>query len=238
MKKFRIAVSLICVSSFLISFPASSQGLLERFGLRDSSELSESVISDGLREALTVGAERTIEVVSKQDGYLGNKKIKIPLPDMMRRVEAPLRRMGHGEKVDDFILSMNRAAEAAAPIAKEAMVEAISRMTVEDAKRILKGRNTAATDYLSKTTRESLLKKFKPIIQEGMNEYAVSAKYDAVISQYDPSGALTRHLSGGIEDYTANKALDGLFFMIGQEEKRIRNKPAARTTDLLKKVFE
>ena len=216
---------------------AEAKGLLKRLGLRTDSTLSDTTISDGLKEALTVGIERAVKLVGKKDGYLNNKEIKIPLPPKFSRIERPLREMGQGTKVDEFILSMNRAAEAAAPLAQEIFVEAISKMTLKDAKAILNGKDTAATDYLNTNTRTKLLEAFSPKVRETMSQFSVSKKYDAVVSKTTSLPFAKKYLGTNVEEYTTNKALDGLFTILAEEEKRIRTKPVARTTDLLKKVF-
>lgn len=216
---------------------ADAQSFLDRLGLKKSEILDNELVADGLREALSIGAERAIKHVGKNDGYLKNKEITIPMPKPLRRIERPLRRMGHGDKLDEFELSMNRAAEAAAPLAKDAIIDAISTMTLEDARRVLKGDDTAATDYLSEHTRENLVKSFTPHIRKTMNQYKVTEKYNAVLDQYGSSAFARRFMKSSVEEYTANKALDGLFLVLGQEEKRIRTEPAARTTELLRNVF-
>jgi hypothetical protein len=221
----------------LSSSNTNAQGFLKRLGLKKESILSNDTVADGLREALRVGIDRAVKFVGKSDGYLKNKDIKIPLPKTLRRIERPLRAIGYEKQVDDFVLSMNRAAEAAAPMAQEMFVDAIANMTVDDAKEILNGKDTAATEYLDKNTREKLAVAFKPQIRKTMEQFGVTKKYLTVTEKYS-SLPLARNLGqGNMEDYTAEKALDGLFFVLAKEEKRIRTEPAARTTDLLRKVF-
>lgn len=234
----RTFIALTLVTFAFSNVSAEGQGLLERIGLKEAtSSLDEKVVADGLREALTVGVERAVKHVSKSDGYLKNKKISIPMPKPMRRVERPIRRMGHGAALDEFVLSMNRAAEAAAPLAQQAFVDAIAGMSMEDARRVWKGSDTAATEYLSENTRESLVKAFTPHVRKTMNQYAVTEKYNAVLEQYSSSIFARKFVGSSIEEYTAEKSLDGLFYVLGEEEKKIRTQPVARSTDLLKKVF-
>ena len=223
--------------TMLVSSDANAQGFLKRLGLRDVVKLNDGTVRDGLREALTVGIERTVHSVGKEDGYLANKKIKINLPSKMQRFERPLRSMGQGPKIDAFVLSMNRAAEAAAPLAKAIFVDAISKMTLNDAQGILKGSDSAATDYLNKTTRPKLIETFSPKVKETMATFSVGEKYDAVIGQAKSLPFARKRLETSVEDYTTNRALDGLFIVLATEEKRIRTTPVARSTDLLKKVF-
>lgn len=229
--------ALVLVSGLMASAVADAQGFWERIGFKKPTELSEEVVRDGLREALTVGIDRTVKLVGKNDGYFKSKDLKIPMPKALRRIERPLRAAGYGAQVDEYILSMNRAAEAAAPLAKEIFVDVISEMTVKDAKSILKGRDTAATEYLDKHTRERLAELFKPHIRKTMNQYGVTKKYQAIISKYSSLPFAKKYLDGNVETYTTDKALDGLFLVLGREEKKIRTKPVARSTDLLKKVF-
>lgn len=228
---------LIIIATTIIAPVAEAKGLLRFLRLRRDDTLSDSTIRDGLREALTVGIERSINLVGKKGGYLDNKRIKIPLPPKFSRVERPLRAMGQGSKIDEFILSMNRAAEAAAPLAKEIFIDAIAGMTLKDAKAILNGNDTAATDYLNQTTRQKLFDAFSPKVRETMNQFSVSKKYDAVIDKTKSLPFAKKYLGTNIEEYTTHKALDGLFLILAKEEKRIRTKSVARTTDLLKKVF-
>jgi hypothetical protein len=224
-------------SGLLFNSAAEAQSFLKRLGFKKESILSNKTVTDGLREALKVGIERAVKFVGKNDGFFGNKDIKIPLPKSLRRIERPLRAIGYEKQVDEFVLSMNRAAEAAAPLAQEMFVDAIANMTVDDAKGLLDGSDTAATKYLDKNTRENLAKAFKPQIRKTMDEFGVTKKYLAVTEKYS-SLPIARKLSqGSVEEYTANKALDGLFFVLGEEEKRIRTQPAARSTALLRKVF-
>ena len=229
--------ALLIIAAATISPTAEAKGFLRRLGLRGDNTLSESTIRDGLREALTVGIERTIKHVGKKDGYLKSNSIKILLPKKFARVERPLRAMGQGDKVDAFILSMNRSAEAAAPLAKEIFINAIAQMSLSDAKAILNGKDTAATDYLNQTTRKKLFETFSPIVHKTMNQFSVSKRYDAVIGKTKSLPFAKRYLGTNIKDYTTNKALDGLFIILAEEEKRIRTKPVARTTDILRKVF-
>lgn len=236
-----IAVALLMVAAGLAE--AQQRGLLERLGIRRSStELSEGTIADGLKEALRVGIDRTIELVGKTNGYLKNDKIKINPPKTVQRFERPLRVAGYGPQYDEFVLSMNRAAENAAPVAKDIFVDAITEMTIDDARRILKGKDTAATEYLDEHTRDRLTKAFLPHVKKSMDTYSVTQKYDAVVGRVSDlplGGALGGALDeDAVEKYTVDKALDGMFYVLGEQEKRIREDPAARATDLLKKVFQ
>ena len=186
--------------AILATSDANAQGFLKRLGFRDVVKLNDGTVRDGLREALTVGIERTVKSVGKEDGYLANKKIKINLPSKMQRFERPLRSMGQGPKIDAFVLSMNRAAESAAPLAKAIFVDAISKITLEDAQGILKGSDSAATDYLNKTTRPQLIETFSPKVKESMEKFSVGERYEAVIAHAKSLPFAKKRLESSIED--------------------------------------
>ena len=231
--------ALILLSATALMPMADAEGFFKRIGktLLGDGELSESKVREGLREALTVGIDRTVKTVGKKDGYFANKAIKILVPKKFAKAEKPLRKLGHGDKIDAFILSMNRAAETAAPLAQEIFIDAIANMTIADAKTILKGEDTAATQYLDTQTRPTLYKTFSPKVKKTMDQFSVGPKYDAVIGKTKSLPFAKRYIETNIEGHTTNKALDGLFHILGQEETKIRTTPLARSTDLLKKVF-
>jgi len=190
----------------------------------------------GLKEALSVGTEKAVETVSQADGYFENPAIKIPLPESVQKVAKTLRKVGLKKEVDSFEVSMNRAAEKAAPKAKDIFIGAVKEMTFQDAKKVLTGGDTAATDYLKAKTSEKIYMAFKPIVSSAMNDVGVTRSYKDLTGK----AKLTRLLkdeSLDLDRHVTNKALDGLFYMVGQEEKKIRTDPAARVTELLKKVF-
>ena len=207
-----------------------------RLGLGNSSGLSDSKVASGLKEALRVGAENTVKLTGKRDGYFGNEAIKILMPNNLRPVEKGLRAVGYGPKVDGFILSMNRAAEAAAPAAKKIFVDAILSMSFEDGRKILSGGDTAATDYFKNKTSSQLTAAFRPVVEKTMNENSVTQQYNALLGQAQ-SIPFMKGQSLDVTQYVVSKALDGLFYTLGQEEKKIRKDPVARTTSLLKAVF-
>lgn len=200
------------------------------------SGLDDSTIASGLKDALSVGTKNAVSLVSKLNGYFGNEAIKILMPDNVQKVAELAGKMGFQKQVDDFILSMNRAAEKAAPKAASHFAEAIKAMTIEDARKILSGNDTAATEYFKSKTSSKLYDEFKPIITQSMNEVGVTRSYNAMTAKV-PSTPFTKPESVDLNHHVTTKALDGLFYMVGQEEKKIRTNPAARTTDLLKKVF-
>lgn len=213
-----------------------SQTVLEDvFGASDSPDAA--TIEAGLREALKIGIARTVEQVGTEGGYFRNPDIKIPAPEPVLRAESVLRGLGYGAELDELVLSMNRAAEAAAPLATEIFAEAIAQMTIQDARDILQGSDTAATDYLRDHSIEPLTAAFTPIVRETMADFDVVQRYREVTRGIDQLPMVSEVLGGSIEEYTVRQALNGLFFVLAQEERRIRENPAARTTELLRKVF-
>lgn len=196
-----------------------------------------TTVASGLKEALTIGTGNAVTSVSKVDGYFGNKMIKILMPEKIQTVANALGKVGYQKQVDDFVLSMNRAAEKAAPKAKIIFIDAIKQMSIEDAKKILNGGNTAATDYFKSKTSKKIFDTFKPIVSSSMNEVGVTKSYNEMMGKYTSSVPFAKKESLDLDTYVTNKASDGLFYMVGQEEKKIRTDPSARVTDLLKKVF-
>jgi hypothetical protein len=198
--------------------------------------LTDAKIGDGLKEALQVGTQNAVDFTGKQDGYFLNQAIKVMMPDNLQTLEKGLRAVGYGPKVDEFILSMNRAAERAAPEAKQIFWDAIGEMTFEDARKILDGPETAATDYFKGRTTDKLAAAFRPVIERVMNEVGVTRQYKELLgrAQAIPFLKLDKF---DLDQYVVGKALDGLFHVVASEEKKIRRNPAARTTTLLKEVF-
>lgn len=202
----------------------------------DNSKLSEEEVGKALKEALTIGIEKGVERVSKVDGYFKDPEIKIPMPKEAKQVEEKLRMMGQDKMVDDAIESMNRAAEDAASAAKDIFVTAIKELTLQDVMNILNGEENAATLYLENHTRNQLVEKFKPIIKVSLDKVGATKHWDTVFSNYNKL-PFVKKVNPDLEEYVTNKAIDGLFVQIAKEEKEIRKNPAARVTDLLKKVF-
>lgn len=196
----------------------------------------EKTDAAGIKEALAVGTERAVKDLSKQDGYFGNAAVKILMPPSIQKVAEVARMAGFQKQVDEFILSMNRAAEAAAPIAARYFADAIRDMTLEDVRGILTGGDTSATDFFRRKTQDKLYVAFKPIVSQKVGEVGATRAYKDMMGRYESVPMMGRQ-SLDLDDYVTNKSLDGLFYMIGQEEKSIRTNPAARTTDLLKTVF-
>lgn len=205
-------------------------------GTGSSSPLSESEITAGLKEALNKGIEKGVTQLSKPDGYFKDPQIKIPLPQEAQNVEAKLRQMGQGQKVDDAIESINRAAEDAAIAAKDIFVDAIKGMDVKDAMSLLKGNDDAATRFLESSTRAQLVEKFKPIIHASLEKVGATKHWNTVFTTYNKIPLVTK-VNPDLDEYATNKAIDGLFIQVAKEELEIRKNPGARVSDLLKKVF-
>jgi Protein of unknown function (DUF4197) len=200
------------------------------------SQLSDTKISSGLKQALQIGADQAVKVTGRPDGYFANQEIKILMPSNLRPLEKGLRMIGYGPKIDDFVLSMNRAAEAAAPAARKIFIDAITAMTINDARGILSGGDTAATNYFKEKTTPQLTSAFRPVVERTMAKNGVTQQYNALAQQYK-SIPFAKNQDLDISHYVVSKALDGLFFELGQEERKIRKDPAAQTTNLLKEVF-
>jgi hypothetical protein len=207
-------------------------------GSTANSSLDYNTVIAGLKEALEVGSRQAIESVSQENGYFNNAQIKIPLPEQLQQISGLLKQYGLGSQVEQFELSMNRAAEQAAPEATEILVTAIKDMSIEDARNILNGPDNAATEYFREKTSTRLGELFRPSVETSMNQVGVTKYYGDLTKQATKVpmvGNLAQNYN--LEDYVTEGALNGLFTMIAEEEKKIRENPAARTTDLLKQVF-
>jgi hypothetical protein len=236
MKKTFLMACLILAVSVTASYAGFSDFLKGIITVPAEDKSDDGTIISGLKEALTIGTRNAVTNVSAVDGYLGNMDIKIPMPEKIRTVADVLSRVGYRKQVDDFIVSMNRAAERAAPKATDYFVGAIREMTFDDARNILNGGDTAATDYFKSKTYDKLYDAFKPAISSSMNEVGVTRSYKEMIGKYESIPFVERK-SVDLDHYVTAKALDGLFYMVAQEEKDIRTDPAARVTELLKTVF-
>ena len=198
--------------------------------------LGEVKIGQALKQALQVGTENAVKLTGKPDGYFRNEAIKILLPERIKRLEQPLRLVGYGPQVDELVLGMNRAAEQAAPAAKQIFFDAIGEMTIDDARKILNGPQTAATDYFKTRTTSNLTTAFKPIVDRSMSQVGVTRQYDELLTRAKAIPFLNVE-QYDLDSYVVGKALDGLFHVVGEEEVKIRTNPQARVTDLLREVF-
>lgn len=198
--------------------------------------IDENTIVTALKDAISIGTDNAVKSVSELDGYMANQAIKILIPEKFKMVTDGLRKIGYNKPVDDFILSMNRAAEKAAPEARSIFIDSIKEMTFDDAKKILNGNETAATDYFKIKAKKKLYSAFIPIISSSVNEVGATRYYKDLVSKFS-SLPFVKAGTLNLDDYVTNKALDGLFHMIGEEEIKIRTDPKARVTELLKQVF-
>ncbi len=201
-----------------------------------ANSLSGSDIASGLKEALRVGISKGADQASVTDGYFKNPLLRIAFPPEAQKVAARLRQIGLGAQVDKFELSMNRAAEDAAKRAKPVFVKAITSMSIGDAVGILRGQNDAATQYLRRTSGGQLVTEFTPIIDSALAKNNATRYYGDLVTTYNKLPFVQR-VNPNLTEYATNRAVDGLFVLVAQEEKRIRENPAARVTDLLRRVF-
>lgn len=204
----------------------------------DSGTLDTDTIIKGLKEALSVGSQRAIEQIGQQDGFLKNPEIHIPLPPQVEQAGDLMRKFGMGQMADEFETSINRAAEKAAPEATQIMVDTIKNISIDDARKILNGPDDAATQYFKEHTSERLTSLFQPSIKDSLNQVGSTRYYNQLSEQIAAIPMVGQDLNVDLPDYVTKKALDGLFTMLAAEEQKIRENPTARTTELLKKVFQ
>jgi hypothetical protein len=200
------------------------------------ADISNRDAINGLKEALTRGSHAAVARLGVENGFFGNDRVKIPLPPSLRRLEAVIRSIGMSPHADELVLRMNRAAEAAVPEAKTLLVDAVKKMSVQDAKGILTGGEDAATQYFKRTTSEALAKRFQPIVKKAMQKVKLAEKYDEIAASGAKLG-LVKEEDAQLEDYVTRKALDGLFVVIAEEEKKVRQDPAGAASAILRKVF-
>ena len=199
-------------------------------------DLTNAEASQGLKTALEKGALAAVSLLGKTDGFLGNDKVRIPLPGFLDDAAKLLKSLGQGKRVDELLTSMNRAAETAVPLAKDLLVSAVKSMNVNDAKKILSGGETSVTGFFAEKTRDPLAVKFLPVVTKAIEKVGLAAKYNRVAAKAQGMG-LVKKEDANIEQYVTGKSLDGLYFMIGEEEKKIRQDPVGTGSAVLKKVF-
>jgi len=200
------------------------------------SSLSNSETSDGLKTALNQGVTKAVDALGATDGFFGNKDVKIPLPNSLKKVEKAMKLVGMGKQSDELVLKMNRAAEAAVPEAKTLLVESIKQMSLDDAKAILTGPQDAATQYFKRTTSKQMGEKFLPIVQKATDKVQLAETYNKYAGQGAKLG-LVKKEDANINQYVTQKALDGVYLMIAKEEAAIRKDPLGQSSAILKKVF-
>jgi hypothetical protein len=216
------------VAATILAWPACAVAQL------DSITQREAVA--GLKAALEQGSQQAVASLGRADGYLGNPNVKIPLPQSLVRAEKLMRRVGAGRYADEVIVAMNRAAEAAVPEARQILVGAVKQMSVQDAKGILTGGDTAGTDYFRHTTRSELHKRFLPIVKRATAKVRLAQKYNQYAGRGVALGVVGDE-HADLDEYVTQKALDGLYLMMAEEEKKIRNDPVGTGKSILKKVF-
>ena len=207
-----------------------AQGLL-------ASGLDNSQIDAGLKEALGNGVKQAINSLGKTDGFLKDLDARILMPESLRKVEKSMRLLGQGKMADEFVTTLNRAAEQAVPQAAEVLGNSVKQMSIADARTILSGTNNAATQYFRRTSETNLYARFLPIVQQATAATGVTSSYKQMVGKAGIAGQFIGSDAADLDSYVARKSMDGLFLKIAQEEKRIRENPAARTTDILQKVF-
>lgn len=200
------------------------------------SSLSNADASNGLREALIQGAQSAVSKLSAVDGFMGNPEVKIPLPESLQKVEKGMRMFGMSKQADDLVLRMNRAAEAAVPAAKELLISSVRQMSVTDAKDILTGGDDAATQYFKRTTSGPMAEKFLPIVKQATEDVQLARQYNK-FAQAGAKYGLVKKDQANLEEYVTQKALDGVYLMMAEEEKAIRTDPVGQASSLLQKVF-
>ncbi len=202
----------------------------------DLADLSNKEATGGLKDALIQASGAAVGKLGVTDGFFKNPKVKIPLPDSLKKVEKGMRMFGMGKQADELALRMNRAAEAAVPEAKALLIDSVKKMSVQDAKNILTGGDDAATQYFKKTTSGPMAEKFLPIVKKATEDVQLAQQYN----KFAETGAkygLVKKEQANLEQYVTQKALDGLYLMMAEEEKAIRKDPLGASTSLIKKVF-
>jgi hypothetical protein len=226
------------LSVFLISHVAPAQTRTTRVGRTNSTSVSDREINSGLKEALFQGVTGAVDVLGRRNGFLDNVRVRIPLPKSLQKTEKTLRSLGQGRKVDEFVEAMNHAAEEAVPVAADIFFDSVKQMSFSDARDILLSRRTdAATEFFRSTSENRLRDEFRPIVEDFTERVGVTQKYKQMIGKYGFLGKVVGQDASDIDAYVTQKALDGLFLLMADEEARIRRDPVGRTTNILRKVF-
>ncbi|MBN2506015.1 MAG: DUF4197 domain-containing protein [Verrucomicrobia bacterium] len=227
-----------CAASFLDFLGLGRKGTnAAGAGATSVAGLSEKQITEGLKEALAKGVSQAVTNLGRAGGFLNNPAVRIPMPENLQRVERTLRTLGQERLADDFVATLNRAAEQAVPQAASVLGDSVKRLTVADARAILAGTNTAATAYFRRTSETNLHSRFLPIVREATSQTGVTSAYKQMLGKLGFASAFLGQDAGDLDGYVTRKTLDGLFLKIAEEEAAIRAHPAARTTDLLRQVF-
>jgi hypothetical protein len=219
---------LIAAAVMVCLIPVSASAQLDKISNQDASS--------GLRAMLEKGAGAAVDLLARQDGFFGNPKVKIPLPESISKVDKLMHNLGMGKYSDQLVLTMNRAAESAMPEARTLLVDAVKKMSVQDAKGILTGGQDSATQYFKRTTSDQLRARFLPIVKKATEKVQLAEKYN----QYAEKGVklgLVRKDDANLDSYVTQKTLDGLFVMVAEQEKKIRDNPAQAASTIISKVF-
>lgn len=239
----------MCIMLGVLGVSANGASFWERLGLTRRTNdaaasgsvlglgLSEEQVAQGLKAALDQGVQQAVGLLGRKDGFLSDTAVRIPMPENLKRVETGLRRLGQDQLADEFVTTLNRAAEKAVPEAAQVLGDSVRQMSLADARAILLGTNNAATEYFRRTSTTNLHQRFLPIVSKATEEAGVTAAYKGMVGK---AGVLASFLgadASSLDDYITRRALDGLFVKIADEERRIRENPTARTTELLQQVF-
>jgi hypothetical protein len=216
------------VAVLLAIWTGTAVGQLEHITKQDATA--------ALKAALEKGSLAAVANLGRIDGFLGNPQVKIPLPESTQRAERALRRLGMGKYADELIVTMNRAAESAVPEAKALFIQSVKKMTVQDAKGIIKGGETAGTEYFRRTTRDQLHQRFLPIVEKATARVQLAQRYEQFANQAVAVGMLNKE-DANLDEYVTQKALAGLYFMVAEEEKKIRKDPIGTGSSIIRKVF-
>jgi hypothetical protein len=218
----------VILATLLVTCAAPAVAQLDRLTQREALA--------GLRAALERGSNAAVAALGRADGFLGNPQVKIPLPESLERAEKLARRLGFSNEVDELVVAMNRAAEAAVPEARKLLIDSVKKMTVKDAKGILTGGDTAGTAYFRRTSDRTLHDRFLPIVKTATDKVGVAQRYREFARPAAAFGLIkTEHAD--LDEYVTRKALDGLYFMLGEEEKKIRRDPVGTGSAILRRVF-
>ncbi len=237
MKTNKFYISILAVAAILFSTNFSlAQTRNNR--IRTNTNVSDYEINDGLKAALFQGVKNAVNSLGRENGFLDNSRVRIPLPSSLQKTEKTLRALGQGKRVDEFVEAMNHAAEEAVPVAADIFFDSVKQMSFNDARNILFSRQQdAATQFFRRTSENRLRQEFRPIVEDFTQQVGVTQKYKEMIGRYGFLGRAFGQDASDIDGYVTQKALDGLFLLMADEELKIRRDPVGRTTDILRRVF-
>jgi hypothetical protein len=235
MRLFKLTILFLAAA---IIFPGVAFAQTRQNTAPRQANVSDWEISDGLRQALFQGVRNAVSDLGRHNGFLHNSRVRIPLPNSLQRTERTLRALGQGRMVDEFVASMNHAAEEAVPVAADIFLDSIRQMSFNDARNILfSGQDDSATQFFRRTSENRLRQEFRPIVEDFTERVGVTHKYKHMMGRYGAFGRFFGQDASDIDGYITEKALDGLFLLVADEERKIRRDPIGRTTDILRRVF-